>query len=100
MLGRMAGASISKEVNGFISDRNLRADLVTSDSLTNSTTLFDVRTCDPAKHSPSENICRQSAAVPGASAEREATQKNRKWMPVCQQLGLCFVSLCHESEDA
>ena len=97
MLGSMAGASISKEVSGFLPSSNMRADLVISDSLTSSTTLFDVRTCDPTKHNSSENICRESAAVPGASAEHEAAGKNKKWRASCQQMGLRFVSLCHES---
>ena len=97
VLGSMAGASISKEVSGFLPSSNMRADLVISDSLTSSTTLFDVRTCDPTKHNSSENICRESAAVPGASAEHEAAGKNKKWRASCQQMGLRFVSLCHES---
>ena len=97
MLGSMAGASISKEVSGFLPSSNMRADLVISDSLTSSTTLFDVRTCDPTKHNSPENICRESAAVPGASAEHEAAGKNKKWRASCQQMGLRFVSLCHES---
>ena len=49
------------------------------------------------RHNSSENICRESAAVPGASAEHEAAGKNKKWRASCQQMGLRFVSLCHES---